>query len=324
MRCAAWMISELRWPASDIRRRSDAAARTCTSYVVSGDAPVSAAASPSRTTHASSRGVSWSSFTISWRRRAVERQCTRRRLSPDLVLADAVQVVAGGAVQHRAAAVAAGRAAVGEEALEVVDARIDEHLVGAVELDARVREAERIGDQELGAVHAIAPARRVHDLVAAAQDPAAAHQLGLDDMRAAEPVEQDRAARQRAARVGPHLEPDVDALALGQLQVAGAAAQEHRPVERLHPAERGERCEREPDRHREHDRRPEPPRHQVQPGGEQEQSAAPGRHTGMAVRSSASRIESDASMPAVRASGARITRCESTSSATAFTSVGET
>ena len=241
-----------------------------------------------------------------------------------LVLADAVQVVAGGAVQQRAAAVAAGRAAVGEQALELVHARVDEHMVGAVERDAGLGEAERVGDQELGAVHAVAPARRRQDLVAAAQDPAAAHHLRLDDVRAAEPVAQDRAPRQRAARVGPHLESDVDALALRELQVAGAAAEEHRPVERLHPAERGQRREREPDRDREHDRGPEPPRHQVQPGGEEEQAAARGRHTGIAVRSSASRIESDASMPAVRASGARITRCESTSSATAFTSAGDT
>jgi hypothetical protein len=82
LRWAAWITSELRWPASDMRRRSDAAARTCMSKVESGASPATAAASPSSSTHASSRGVSWSSFTISRRRRAVERQCTRRRLSP--------------------------------------------------------------------------------------------------------------------------------------------------------------------------------------------------------------------------------------------------
>src|SRR6185312_6589105 len=237
--------------------------------------------------------------------------------------ADAVEVVAGRAVRHRATAVSAGSAAVGEQPLELVDARVDEHLVGPVEGDAGLGEPERVGDQELGAVHPVAAAGSVRDLVAAAQDAAAAAELRLDDA-AAEPVDHDRPARDRPTRAGAHLEPDVDALALGQLEVARAAAKQHWPVERLHPDEGDQRRDREPDRDGEHDRRPEPPRHQVEPGGEEEEATAAGRHTGMAVRSSASRMESAASIPAVRASGARMTRCDSTSSATAFTSPGVT
>ena len=77
-RDAELTASTARLPWDACERRIEPAALTCSSKLF----PATALACASRTTAISSRGASSSSFTISWPRRAVVRQCTFRSDSP--------------------------------------------------------------------------------------------------------------------------------------------------------------------------------------------------------------------------------------------------
>ena len=255
--------------------------------------------SPSSTTQASSRGVSWSSFTIS------------------------LLAAGGGAPVHPAQALAApgargccagrsrrcgasmerprspsGRAAVGEQPLELVRRAGRRAIWSApVERDpapGRGRTGRRSGARRRPCGSGRAAPR---DLVAAAQDAAGAGPA-RPRSRACWPA--GRAAARRPgsepARRRRTSSPHVDARrprSARDGRCGGAAASAGRaPSPSRAPAAARARA-RPPTR--EHDRRPEPPRHQVEPGGEEEREPAAARqgHTGhRRVRSSASRIES--------------------------------
>ena len=213
-------------------------------------------------------------------------------------------------------------AGVREEALERIHPRVDDHLVGAVEGDPGLGEPEAVADDELGAAEPVAAPQRRGDLVAAAKDAPGADDLGRD-RPLSDAVDDHRPAGQRPA-VGAHLQADRKRLAFDELQMARAAAKPHRPVEQAHPSPRHRRREGQPDGDREHRVGPEPPGGDVQAEGQPDHPSAALRHTGTRVRSTASRMESAASTPAVRASGARMTRWVRTSVATSFTSAGTT
>src|SRR5205085_1515530 len=117
---------------------------------------------------------------------------------------------------------------------------------------------------------------------------------------------------------------DLDIVALEPPAGLDRAMETHRPLREPDPEPGEEQCEQEPERDRVERPRAERARDDVGQQTEAEQGAAPGRHTGTGVCSSASRTSSPAVRPAERASGASISRCASTGSAIAFTSSGST
>src|SRR5213078_4821923 len=115
-----------------------------------------------------------------------------------------------------------------------------------------------------------------------------------------------------------------DVVALEPLVGADLPVQTHRATREPNPQPGESNREQQPQRDRIERLRAERPRGGVGQQTEGEQRAAAPGHTGTGVCSSASRTSSPGDTPAEHASGASISRCASTGSATVFTSSGST
>ncbi len=243
-----------------------------------------------------------------------------------LVLADAVQLEPGGPAHDQLPPAGGAAARVREDRLEVDEPRVDEQRGRARERNLDALEAERILEDDRRGRDRVAPARHGRDDVAAREPAGRAAQHGL---LLAEP--RDRLARDERKRRDPaldvQLEPDVHVVAGEVLPAPERAAQPHRPAEHPHPERRGHDGEDEPDRERVERARAERPGEDVDdPSEEEQRPSAVGQHSvltpGPRCCSTASRTTSSAERPLARASGPRISRCERTVGATAFTSSG--
>ena len=195
-----------------------------------------------------------------------------------LEVADRVQVVARGAVQQRAALVAARRAGVGEDAVQVEHPRVDQERVAPLQRDPRLGQAEGVAQHQVGGLQRVAAARHVLQRVAAAQLVAGADDRHVALGQAGHPLDDHRARRQRTL-VRAHLEQHLDPAALDQLAVAGAPAHRHRPRHEAHPQPGRSRQQHQAQRRCEQLAGAEPPGNDVQPRSEGQRSlAAAGQH----------------------------------------------
>ena len=247
-----------------------------------------------------------------------------------LEVPDRVQVVARRPVQQRAALVTAGGAGVGEQAVELVHAGIDQQRVAPLQRDLRLGQPERVVDRDLRPVQGVAAARRRRR--SGSRRAAHGPRRCISATRApSTPILSTTRAR---AGSGPPSGRTSSSTATSPPSTSSRwpvrRRQHHRPGDQPHPQPGQRRRQHEPDRNREQLGRAEPPRHEVQQHPQCDGAAAARAqhglaiYTGTGVRSTDSRITSPGSSPPLRASAARITRWASTSAATSLTSAGIT
>ena len=219
---------------------------------------------------------------------------------------------------------AAERAALGEQRVQLHDAGIDREGVLALERHLDPLEAERVVDQERGAAQQVAAPRQVAQQVDAAQDVAVAAVSQVCGPSG--PASSTRVARAgstpplgRSSTATSTVEPSTRPLGsarrssigrtASRTQIAAKAQARASPMA-IGTASRIPKLPEQVQRHR----------------GEEHQPAAgrEERHTGIGVCSSASATASAPVCPAERAWGASSRRCASTGSATRFTSSGTT
>ena len=214
-------------------------------------------------------------------------------------------------------------AALREEQVELDDPRQHQQRTLLGKRHAALLDPEWVLDERGRLVERIAAARDRPKHVAAAQEPAVPSQR---DPALAEPREAlddaHRCEPERTSRL--ELDVDHDIVPFHVLGSVGTPPVGHRAGCGVHAQRRDEHREQEPDRDRVQRLGAERPGGDVEGAAEHEQQApAPSQHqTGTGVLSSASRTRSTLIVPAARASGATISRCESTASAIAFTSSG--
>ena len=220
-------------------------------------------------------------------------------------------------------AVVRARAALREEHVELDDPREHEQRALLCQRNAALLDPERILHERVCLVERVAATWNRPEHVAAAQEPAVPVQRDPAFPESREPLDDaHRRQPERAARLELDVEHDV--VPLHVLDRVGATPVRHRASGGVHAHRRDEHREQKADRDRVQRLGAERPRGDVQGAAEHEQQTpAPSQHqTGTGVLSSASRTRSTLVVPAARASGATISRCESTASAIAFTSSG--
>ena len=219
-----------------------------------------------------------------------------------------------------------------EEPFELDEAGVDDERLPFVERQPRLREAERVGDREAHGGEAMAASRHV---VKAVRAPVATRAVWPQlDLPLPEPPDAvvDDDVRQRHPGLALELDLDPDVVPLEQVLVPPdhvllppAPGHVRVPQRDAHPGDRERHDEHEPGGDRIERRRAEDDGNDPAEDAEREYRSPPGGHqTGTGVCASASATSSAWPSPAERASGARISRCASTGTATAFTSSGLT
>ena len=189
------------------------------------------------------------------------------------VLAHAVQLEAARPAQEQLPAVDRVRAGLGEQAVELDEARVDEERAAARELHLGLLQPERVLEERARLAERVAPARQRAQHVAAEEPPVAAAEGHAALAEPAHLVDEDDRDRQHAP-LRLELEMDAQVLALELLVRARRADEPHRLLREAHGRPCEEDDEEEAGRDRVQRDGAERPRGDVRGGAEREREAA--------------------------------------------------
>ncbi len=162
------------------------------------------------------------------------------------VVAHAVQLEPGRALEQEAPALLGVRPAFGEQTIEGHEPRIDDERLGLALLELGARQGERVLDGEPDGAERIPAARDPGELVPGGMVPAPRRrELDPALAEASRPLVRDE-RRRRHGRRSSDLEPDPDVIALEEVARDAVAAHVHRPGREPDPPHRRDDGEDEP------------------------------------------------------------------------------